>query len=209
MKNSEWGAVAYLTHSQYGRNGEQIAINNSKDYYTGYSGGSADAAQSSSTVSTYAYNTTNGVLASSTGNISGIYDLSGGAWEYVAAYNSTEDSNKYVTNNGWGITAATASTKYATQYSNGTTYYNGAEIYNVGKIGDATKEVYAAKDVTVGSTTTKRNWFDDYSDFVASGVPFFNRGDSYVSGVGAGVFCSDRNSGNAGSSGSFCVVIVP
>ena len=28
MKNSEWGAVAYLTHSKYGRNGEEITINN-------------------------------------------------------------------------------------------------------------------------------------------------------------------------------------
>lgn len=27
-KNSEWGAVAYLTHSKYGRNGEEIRINN-------------------------------------------------------------------------------------------------------------------------------------------------------------------------------------
>ena len=28
MKNSEWGAVAYLTQSQYGRNGEEVAVNN-------------------------------------------------------------------------------------------------------------------------------------------------------------------------------------
>ena len=35
MKNSEWGAVAYLTHSQYGRNGFEIHINNSSTYVTG------------------------------------------------------------------------------------------------------------------------------------------------------------------------------
>ena len=28
MKNSEWGAVAYLTQSKYGRNGVEITINN-------------------------------------------------------------------------------------------------------------------------------------------------------------------------------------
>ena len=28
MKNSEWGAIAYLTHSKYGRNGNEISINN-------------------------------------------------------------------------------------------------------------------------------------------------------------------------------------
>ena len=27
MKNSEWGAVAYLTQSRYGRNGTEVAIN--------------------------------------------------------------------------------------------------------------------------------------------------------------------------------------
>ena len=39
MKNSEWGTVAYLTHSQYGRNGNEIYINNDRDI-TGNSGGS-------------------------------------------------------------------------------------------------------------------------------------------------------------------------
>src|SRR5699024_5953484 len=43
LKNSEWGAVAYLTHSKYGRNRTEIAINNSSDYITGTSGGIADA----------------------------------------------------------------------------------------------------------------------------------------------------------------------
>jgi len=27
-KNSEWGAIAYLTHSKYGRNGQEVTINN-------------------------------------------------------------------------------------------------------------------------------------------------------------------------------------
>ncbi|MEG1142957.1 MAG: hypothetical protein RSE41_11055, partial [Clostridia bacterium] len=41
-------------------------------------------------VGTTAYNTAGGYLASTTGNISGIYDMSGGAWEYVAGnFNST------------------------------------------------------------------------------------------------------------------------
>lgn len=39
MKNSEWGAVAYLTQSQYGRNGHEIDINNSSSYITGNGGG--------------------------------------------------------------------------------------------------------------------------------------------------------------------------
>ena len=60
LKNSEWGAVAYLTESQYGRNGEEVTINNNGDiYYTG--GGDGNA---------YVTNTPQ----SSTGNVYGIYD---------------------------------------------------------------------------------------------------------------------------------------
>ena len=89
MKNMEWGAVAYLTNSKYGRyeasgscisSGCEIWINNNSDFTTGCAGGSVDA---SSTTSCNQWNTTNGVKASTTGNIYGIYDMSGGAWEYV------------------------------------------------------------------------------------------------------------------------------
>ena len=38
MKNSEWGAAAYLSHSKYGVNRE-VYFNNSSSYYTGRSGG--------------------------------------------------------------------------------------------------------------------------------------------------------------------------
>ena len=37
LKNSEWGAVAYLTHSQYGRNAHEVTINNSSQYITRFS----------------------------------------------------------------------------------------------------------------------------------------------------------------------------
>lgn len=32
MKNSEWGAVAYLSHSAYGRNGAEITVNTDNSY---------------------------------------------------------------------------------------------------------------------------------------------------------------------------------
>ena len=63
IKNSEWGATAYLTHSQYGRNGHSIGVNISYDFITG-----------------------KGTLASSTGNMFGVFDLSGGAQEYTSSY---------------------------------------------------------------------------------------------------------------------------
>ena len=73
LKNSEWGAVAYLTESKYGRNGHEITINNNGTTY--YTGGAGNA-----------YTTNENVLQSTTGNVYGVYDLSGNAWEYVAGY---------------------------------------------------------------------------------------------------------------------------
>ena len=77
MKNSEWGAVAYLTQSKYGRNGTEVT-KNSKDIkgsksiraITGYSGS----------------NTPNGVDASSTNNNSGVFDLIGCVEEHITGY---------------------------------------------------------------------------------------------------------------------------
>ena len=51
MKNREWGAVAYLSHSKYGANRE-IYFNNSSDYYTGRSGGNIGGSTAINTVYT-------------------------------------------------------------------------------------------------------------------------------------------------------------
>ena len=83
MKNTEWGAVAYLSHSRYGIN-DEVRINNNSNYLTGYAANTKDA--SGSTTTNQPYNTETGYLASTTGNITGVYDMSGGSWEYVAGY---------------------------------------------------------------------------------------------------------------------------
>ena len=85
MKNSEWNAVAILSQSIYGRcpsdsTCPEVSINNSSSYITGSSGGSSTAS-SSNTV--YAYNTSEGQTASTTMNVTGVYDMNGGAAEYV------------------------------------------------------------------------------------------------------------------------------
>ena len=83
-KNNEWGAVAYLTQSIYGRctsstSCTEVGINNNSGCLTGYGApaGSNDSATNG------AYNTRLGKDASTTKNIYGIYDMSGGAYEYV------------------------------------------------------------------------------------------------------------------------------
>ena len=79
IKNIEWGAVAYLKQSNYGLGITDITINNNSSYLTG--GGTGTS-----------YKTNIG--QSTTGNITGVYDMSGGAWEYVMGnYNKQAGSS--------------------------------------------------------------------------------------------------------------------
>ena len=147
-KNMEWGAVAYLKQSKYGLGTTDIAVNTNSSYYTG--GGTSDA-----------YKTN--VAQSTTGNIYGIYDMSGGAWEFVMGnYNDT------ISNAGFSSMPAA---KYYDKYTSRT-----------GKTGDATKETLT----TFGSNTG--GWYSDYADFPFSSRPWFRRGGGYDSGTNAGVF---------------------
>ena len=94
-KNNEWGAVAYLTQSIYGRctsntTCTEVGINNNTSYITGIGDKPSSTASS---VKTNTYNTISEKNASTTGNIYGIYDMSGGAWEYVMGVYSKTISN--------------------------------------------------------------------------------------------------------------------
>ena len=219
MKNSEWGAVAYLTQSKYGRNGKEIDINNSNSFITGNGGGSTSASSDSGTIN--AYNTVKGVKASTTGNVYGIYDMSGGAYEYVALFNSKDDDGGF-SSYGWDtignitgikstvdsstkLTSGT-STKYATKYDNKTTSYYGNNItYTVGKIGDGTKEVNTGGSQSLSNTTEYYNWFSDCPYLSRSDFPFAERGGYYGNGSYAGIFYAHSSV----RSNSFRAVLVP
>ncbi len=92
MKNSEWGAVAYLCYSDYGSVPQINAAGTIKTtpYWYAYD---MYAGQGPKTNDSNNYSTTNGMLASTTGNTTGVYDMNGGAWEYVAAYIDNGNSN--------------------------------------------------------------------------------------------------------------------
>ena len=165
LKNSEWGAVAYLTESKYGRNGTEVTINDSSDFITG-------SAQTSNGT-TEDYKSAEGVLASSTGNIYGIYDLSGGAHEYVAAY-YTGGNSTYL-NYGRSLVNEIEK-KYVTAYT-------GVNVNSDYKLGDATYET--------------SGWHGDSASFVDSVSPFFMRGGLCNVGSYAGVFYFYNYFGNA------------
>ena len=176
-KNVEWGAVSYLAHSKYGLNGAEICINTNRSFITGIGSGST----TSTTSVTDKYNTANGITASTTKNVYGIYDMSGGAWEYVAA--CYKGCTGKLTNNAEYL-------KYIDVY----------DKYDSSKFGDA---VFETSFKSSGSTS----WFSDYSDFVNSSYPVFGRGGGCGNGSNAGLFYFNSNYG--GSAGGFrpvCVV---
>ncbi len=201
MKNTEWGAVAYLSHSKYGINTE-VRINNNSNYLTGYS--AVDGTDQSSypgevgadSTKTLPYNTETGYKASTTGNITGIYDMSGGAWEYVAAYMpSSNDAS------GFSASELTTYSKYLDLYSANSTINS----YNNRKLGDATGEMgpfyfYADKD---NNKRYHNNWYEDYSVFIGSTHVWFLRGGHYFSGSLSGQFYFNRNTGSFNIYGGF------
>ena len=99
IKNSEWGAVAYLCYSDYGSvpmtNGTGRLVSNSHwyDLYTGQGPKSSTDEGYYSYDASHNYSTSNGVLSSTTGNVTGIYDMAGGAWERVAGYLDNGNGN--------------------------------------------------------------------------------------------------------------------
>ena len=183
MKNDEWGAVAYLSRSKYGKN-DEVTINSNSSYYTG--GGSGNA-----------YATTN-TAQSTTGNVYGVYDMSGGAWEYVAAY--VNNGNGNLTNYGSSLVNGDPKTKNVYTKARTDSYENNYQ-QNKGVYGDAVYETS-----TSGSGTT--SWYGDYSYFPYTGGPFFGRGGYCSDGSGAGVFYFGDDSGDDGSAYSFRPVLV-
>ena len=195
MKNDEWGAVAYLSKSKYGKQNEEVWINNSGSYITGSAGNSASAG--SNTGTTNDYTSTQGVKASTTGTVYGVYDMSGGAWEYVAAYVNNGNSN--LTSYGSSLVNGDAKTKNV--YSKGSSDSRDNNYSaNSGKYGDAVYETSAS-----GSSSS---WYGDYSYFPYTSNPFFERGGYYDDGTIAGVFFFGNISGDSYSNGSFRPVLV-
>ncbi len=210
LTNMEWGAVAYLTNSNYGRcSGSactEVTINNCSSYVTGIGGDTVSAGQASAACTTDAnkYNGAKGVLASTTGNVYGVYDMSGGAYEYVMGnMSSTADTYTFYSNNSgfsssWYNTSSNQ--KYVNTYANYSTGTNQAS-YNRARLGDATGEV-----VLVASSAS--GWYSDSAYFASSSSSWFLRGGYCSQTTNAGVFYFSRNTGGAVNSFSTRAALV-
>ncbi len=196
MKNTEWGAVAYLSSSVYGKNGKvwnNPYYNNTTNYstITGLCGnevkGEDDVAMGAEgIIKTCKYNEVGGGNASTTGNVYGVYDMAGGSWEVVAGiYNGTVSDNLgeqkwcdiLIRNYLWDSNNSKYVDKYTNTIGSKKTYFE-----NTDKYGDAVYETSISGDNESGS------WYSDHSYFTDIDGPLFIRGAHAGSGVYAGVF---------------------
>ena len=240
MKNSEWGAVAYLSHSDYGYDGgNKIYINNvnlnnkvSTIYgITGYAGeGTNTAANTFSsapnslgesinggTYTSYAWYTTKGQKGSSTQNITGIYDLSGCAWERVSGYITNKSG---ITNRkNYGITFAETSentTGYQKLSSIFATVYpfdsdNDGNTNNWKKYKELESNSYSFGDAileTSKSGYSSNSWNGDVSGYSYTNTPFFERGGNSTDKSSAGIFSFHNSTGSPYQTITFRVVLI-
>ena len=241
LKNSEWGAVAYLSASKYGAgvNGTQInsaypsgvsdADGRSSSYGITGCGPKSDGSTSTNSYTpdepinsttlespticgdaAHAYNGEIGVLASTTNTVYGIYDMSGGAYEYVmgnlTGYNdqSETSSSSYMTtqakppyvdlykeSQGFDYSSS-GDTNPAWSTSTSANYYNNDVCTWKTCGGHALHETKQYQSVSGGS----QSWGSDSSYFVYSSSRWFRRGGNANSGPGAGLFYSLNNGGS-------------
>ena len=224
MKNTEWGAVAYLQHSTYGSKAS-VRINNNEAYITGYASTTEPTTgPTSSSTSTCRYESTalgvdgtytvnylnaNSGVASTTGNKTGIYDMSGGVWEYVAGYTtnaSTVGGSSGITSLYPNFFTDSTYTKYWDKYTS-TINTN----YNYRLLGDATGEMgpFESEKDPDEINRYKSSWYGDYAYFVYSSAPWFVRGDHWRNGSESGVFAFGENTGDAITYASYRIVLTP
>ena len=195
MKNSEWGAVAYLSqNATYGK-GSEVEKNGNSSYLTGGGDYKTNTAQST------------------TNNVTGVYDMSGGAYEYVAAYVNNGHSNLTT----YGSSLINADPKYKDVYrasaTNGNDNYSTNYSYSQPTTGQteitATSGHYgdAVWETSNSGNSSSGSWYSDYSKFPSTNNPFFHRGGGCSGGTVAGVFYFDGSSGSSYSNGSFRVVV--
>ena len=199
-KNSEWSSVAYLSQSKYGKYGnpnytganKEIYQNKSSEYITGMSNGTP----STDTVNTQVtYDTPNtGYGASTTGTIYGIYDMSGGSWEYVMGVlmdpNGNPRSGGSTTFNS-GFNGALSEGTYSSGIP-----FPAAQYYNLYTTEDATTA--CSGGVCYGHALSEMaGWYQDYQSFVNQNGPWVVRGGYWGSTANAGVFHFATGRGNA------------
>ncbi len=198
LKNIDWGSVAYLTNSKYGRyinaetcveGGCEVWFNNTTKGITGCSADpSAEGPNKYITTTVETCESTNqwnknGVHASTTDNIYGIYDMHGaGEWARVMGI-IVDESGKFLPGTS-GFTTPPDS-KYYDIYSFSGNFR--------GHLGDATREVYNPTTIEDKNYNT---WYTSSGSYPGtSSAPWVIRGGASWYPDTSGIFSFGSNSG--------------
>lgn len=129
-----------------------------------------------------------GVKASTTGNVTGIYDMNGGTWEVVAGYVNNGSSSL----TSYGNELLEAPEKHKNVY---TAYNSNGEIITSGtddqyKSYEGLKNIYGDAVWETSSTANNINgaWYNDYSYCPCLNLPFFARGGYNAYASSSGIF---------------------
>ena len=208
MKNTEWGAVAYLSHSRYGVN-KEININNNSENLTGYS--ALPSTNQQTVPGTYGegenynqpYNTEIGYGASTTGNITGVYDMSGGASEFMVSYIDEKFGSS-------GFTT-TIKNEYDSKYFDIYNISSNISSYQYRILGDSTGEMGPFKNYLDGDNNSRwhSSWYTNRSDFVDSSNSWVYRGGNFVDGKTNRAFYFNSYTGAPHERCTFRIVLTP
>ncbi len=172
------------------------------------------------TGSMYAWNQQGGIVASSTRNITGIYDLSGGEWERIAAY--IANGHQYLWSYGKSVAyegenLKTTSTKYTIVYPHDSNVDNDTKADNENNLDEVRNANYAKNMKIYGDAvretstagTGDTSWQNNKSNFGGLYFPFMVRDGSLWDGLHSGRFYFTHNSGDSTFNNGFRPVVIP
>ena len=220
IKNSEWGAVAYLSQSRYGKYGNKDYKNEYKEIYQNKSYNYTKTGLSNGTPSQTDINTQceyndmtslgegKGVCgpgASTTGNIYGVYDMSGGTYEYVMGVYGDDDGI-------YSGNSSSSNSGFKGKLRNNDPITDGVDVpdpkyYDIYKTEDAltacnnngpclghalseTNGWYTDNDISV-----RILWYGPHLSMVNLSHPWFKRGGNNGNGINGGIFSIDSEDG--------------
>ncbi len=217
-KNTEWALMAYFTQSKYGKYGNPLYTGENKEVYmnnhsspiAGCSSGKGSSPVRTN-ICAFQYNDlTNqgegqgygGAGASTTGNITGIYDTNGGAWEYVMGVFNKISGNTASANSGYTGQLTDGSSFQSDREWPDEKYYDLYTTTNTNTACNGTP----CKGHALGEVA---GWYDDLNSMISSSNPWSTRSGCSSHSSGAGIFRNNHDYGNANGNASFRIVLTP
>ncbi|MEG1146127.1 MAG: hypothetical protein RSE21_01695 [Bacilli bacterium] len=207
MKNSEWGTVAYLSHSKYGVN-EEIRTNNNFPIITGCGASTVNGDTNESCQIEYGNSLS--YPQSTAGNITGIFDMSGGSYEYTMGVLADSNGTPYSgRNSDWnsGFNGPFGGVSTAPFELTTGVPFPEQKYFDLYTSSDAMTACNGKKCLGQGIIETN-GWYQDAFRFTYPKMPFHIRSGRYNLRTSSGIFLvGTDDSGVSYGTVSFRVVI--